>query len=81
MYDPVPAGAERLFASAVQKMVKRPSKFVPGATAYAEQFQCPVCQHVDEALTEGKTYTCICDLQFQLGVMHVHVWQRTALVA
>ncbi|BEV44388.1 hypothetical protein [Afipia carboxidovorans] len=81
MHDPVPPGAERLHYEAAIRTVKRPSKFVPGQTAFAEVFHCPKCETEMDMPREGRNVSCRCGLRMQLQAMQVIVWPGVEVVA
>lgn len=81
MWDPVPHGAERLSHTAAIRTVRRPSRYVPGATAFAEVFHCPKCETEMPMPKEGRNIECQCGLRMQLQAMQVLVWPKVEVVA
>lgn len=81
MFDPMPKEAERLDYSAAIKIVKRPSRFVPGQLAYAENFVCPKCQSEMDVPEDGKNIECKCGLRMQVRMLALYVWPKIEAVA
>lgn len=81
MYEPVPHTAARIAAGVAHKIVRRPSRLLHGLTAIAEEFHCPKCRAIDEALTEGVTRSCRCGALFQRRARQVLVWAAREVAA
>lgn len=81
MYEPVPRAAARMPACMVQRIVRRPSRLLHGLTALAEEFTCPKCRAIDEALTDGVTRSCRCGTAFQRRASHIYVWSAHEVAA
>lgn len=78
--DPLPTFAERFDFSVAIKTIKRPSRFLPGLEAFADQLVCPKCKIECDTPPDYQTYECGCGLRMQVRTLNLYVWPKIEVV-